>query len=247
MADPWERLPNETQKAYHAFSWYRDMGPGRTVARVRAEMQALKKAAPSDGGQAVEKPDYRNHRGVLEKWCCRHKWVERATAFDAETERQRAAAQIAAAAKEAEEDEHRRRQALRNHSALAQQGQIKVMEALQSLGPKDLDPADMLAFMRVCIALDRQALGLDALTPPDAKKGGDKPLSTPDGELRTISEKTPTRQLLDALLGRVRGRPAPPPQQVSDGNGDDAAGRVRTLAGPHDAGGDRGTARQTAG
>lgn len=61
MADPWERLPEETGLAYSAFRQYRDLGPTRTVEQL----------------QDVA-------RTSAERWSTRHHWVERAGAWDNE-------------------------------------------------------------------------------------------------------------------------------------------------------------------
>jgi hypothetical protein len=59
---PWDRQPGETSKAYEAFVTYRDMGPGRTTAKVA---QALGKSTT-----------------VIHKWSSLHHWVSRSAAWD---------------------------------------------------------------------------------------------------------------------------------------------------------------------
>lgn len=64
----WEQLPNETAKAYSAFSLYRDLPPygerARSIARVAQELGYADAQVP-------------------QKWSMKFNWVERSRAFDA--------------------------------------------------------------------------------------------------------------------------------------------------------------------
>lgn len=64
---PYNMQPGETSLAYQAFEVYRDMGPGRTLARVSAVL-----------GKS---------EAFLSRWSFRNGWVSRAEAFDAEAAR----------------------------------------------------------------------------------------------------------------------------------------------------------------
>ena len=64
---PWERQEGESAKAYESFSIYRDMGAGRSLAKVGQEVGKSKK--------------------MMEKWSKTHKWVERAEQWDLEQDR----------------------------------------------------------------------------------------------------------------------------------------------------------------
>lgn len=70
QACSWARLPNETSKAYEAFSIYRDLGPERTLPKAAA---ACNKSL-----------------AMMKKWSTTNKWVERAAAYDNEIDRQAA-------------------------------------------------------------------------------------------------------------------------------------------------------------
>lgn len=59
----WDRQPEESAKAYAAFTVYRDMGVGRSI---RATAKAIAKSAR-----------------LLKEWSARHQWVSRADAYDA--------------------------------------------------------------------------------------------------------------------------------------------------------------------
>lgn len=90
----WERLPDESSKAFHAFSLYRDMGPTRSLQKVALE---LPKSLP-----------------LIKRWCARHDWVSRVRAFEDRNEMiRREAREVAeredAAARAERENEHRER------------------------------------------------------------------------------------------------------------------------------------------
>lgn len=65
--EPWERQPGETPRAYEAFTKYRDLGPGRSIA----------KAARLEGKAKV----------TWERWSRVNNWVERVAAWDIEQDR----------------------------------------------------------------------------------------------------------------------------------------------------------------
>lgn len=63
----WDRRDSESAPAFEAFVAYRDMGVGRSVARVSKEH-----------GKSI---------ATVTKWCSRHDWVARAAAYDTEAAR----------------------------------------------------------------------------------------------------------------------------------------------------------------
>jgi len=65
VAETWDRLPNERQKAYRAFVMYRDMLADRSLDKVRQKL-----------GRS---PSYKR---VLEEWSAKHRWQERVKAYD---------------------------------------------------------------------------------------------------------------------------------------------------------------------
>lgn len=69
---PWERQPGETEPAWEAFVAFRDLGPGRTVSAVARELS--------------------KSRQLINGWCQRWRWRERAAEWDAEQTRQAAKA-----------------------------------------------------------------------------------------------------------------------------------------------------------
>ena len=62
--NPWDRMEDESPEIFRYFAMYRDMGPGRSIARIRANLP--------------EAPQMR----MLEKYSSRWGWVSRAHAFD---------------------------------------------------------------------------------------------------------------------------------------------------------------------
>lgn len=78
-AEPWERQPGETAKAFEAFALYRDMGATRSVRNVA---QVLHKSSTQIG-----------------RWSSAFNWPERATAWDAEQDRRAREKQVQEIAK----------------------------------------------------------------------------------------------------------------------------------------------------
>jgi hypothetical protein len=60
--ESWRRQPGETPRSYHYFTLYRDLGPERTIRQVRQQC-----------GKSMV---------FLERLSAKHRWVDRAGAFD---------------------------------------------------------------------------------------------------------------------------------------------------------------------
>lgn len=65
---PWERQKGESEKAYEAFSIYRDMGEKRTIVAV---VKRLEKS-----------------RSLIDRWKDRWEWTERVRAYDNDLEKE---------------------------------------------------------------------------------------------------------------------------------------------------------------
>src|SRR4051794_24411411 len=65
---PWEQRPGESGPAFRAFCRFRDMGPGRSAVR------AYGQSTGNEG--ATQKP------GRWSVWAKRHRWADRANAYD---------------------------------------------------------------------------------------------------------------------------------------------------------------------
>lgn len=70
--EPWERQPNETDKAWEAFLIFRDMGPSRTVVGVQRKL-----------GKAD---------GTIQRWSTGHNWRERVKPYDRHVDKMAVAA-----------------------------------------------------------------------------------------------------------------------------------------------------------
>src|SRR3954454_22758943 len=75
-SQPWEQLPGESGPAYRAFCAFRDMGPGRSAVKAYARSR----------GQGKGKEGAKQTPGRWNAWAKRHRWAERARAFDAHFE-----------------------------------------------------------------------------------------------------------------------------------------------------------------
>lgn len=64
---PWERRPDETDRAWEAWLVYRDMGPGRSVAEASRRLNISKT--------------------TINSWSTRHAWLERVKPFDRHMDR----------------------------------------------------------------------------------------------------------------------------------------------------------------
>ncbi|MFC1705778.1 hypothetical protein ACFL59_03025 [Planctomycetota bacterium] len=67
MGCAWERARGETAKAHQAFLVYRDMGPGRSLAKVAQELGKSK--------------------ALMDRWSARWRWVSRVAEWDAHQQR----------------------------------------------------------------------------------------------------------------------------------------------------------------
>jgi len=72
---PWERQPNESQKAYEALYLYLQMGENRSLHKVEAEL-------------------HKSHT-LIARWSSRWSWVQRAREYDEELRRQELSAKKA--------------------------------------------------------------------------------------------------------------------------------------------------------
>lgn len=130
---PWDRQPKEGDQAWIAFCAYRDMGPGRSIAKTAT---------------GLGKP-----KSLLEGWSSRHGWVRRAVAHDQHQEAT-AAADARAATRSA------RTAVLDQQSVAARALLAKGLQALQGVDPTMIEPKDIPRWIDTAIRLNRQAVGL---------------------------------------------------------------------------------------
>ncbi len=125
---PWDRLPDETPKAWFAFVTYRNLGPSRTnkeVARILYGHEC---------------------RRVIERWTGPYKWQERAAAYDE---------YLSAMAEQ--ETSNKIKEMAKRHAALATNFQAKVVERLQSLDASKLTHSDAIKYLEVATRIERTA------------------------------------------------------------------------------------------
>ena len=130
MAEIWERQKNESSKAYAAFCVYRDLGPERSLEKVR---------------QNLDKPRTRKWLG---DWSVKYNWVERAQAYDDYIER-----------KKREEKENAILEMAERHAKLAMAFQQRVAQRLQQIDPAELSPSDIAKWLDIATKLERLSRG----------------------------------------------------------------------------------------
>jgi hypothetical protein len=131
MAEIWERLPNESSKAYQAFCYYRDLGTGR----------GLDKALTSANRKLT------NH-AWWGKWMSKYNWVERARAYDDYLEQEKR-----------KEQEKAILEMVERHTKEAMALQQKALERLKSLDPNELSTRDVLNYLMEAMKLERLSRG----------------------------------------------------------------------------------------
>lgn len=118
----WERLEEETSRAYEAFSRYRDLGPLRSFEKLRKSYT-----------DATGKPLYASDRQFT-TWSSRFSWVERATAYDDHLERIKLLDEMEAIRKE--------RKATRDTHRAISKGMQKII--LGRIFPDEADPKKIM-------------------------------------------------------------------------------------------------------
>lgn len=141
VAQPWERLSGETEPAWQAFCTFRDVGPGRTLAGVAAELS--------------------KSRQLVARWAGRWRWRERAAAFDSAGVR--AAVEAKGGAQREAIEEHRR--AARHLRAMAEKMLTPPPDLPEGVRPEDWRPTPATAqaagqVLDKAIHHERLALGL---------------------------------------------------------------------------------------
>ena len=130
--EPWERRQDETSRAYEAFCAYRDMGPGRSIAKT---------------GQLLGK-----NQTTLEQWSSKYGWVKRVAAWDDEQDRiEREAAQ--------KEQAKAIRDMRVRHAKLAEAMLMKAARGLARIPDDEIKPADISRMVDVASKLERISRG----------------------------------------------------------------------------------------
>jgi hypothetical protein len=144
MAEPWDRLPGESAKAYAAFGLYRELGPRRSLD----EASRLYHAQPAPDGSRRPTDPKRRASGLIRRWAERWNWTGRALAWDHEVEQGKRQQQREAIQEMAE-----------RHAREARMLQTKAVERLRQLLPEELNPQDTLRYVVEAAKHERLARG----------------------------------------------------------------------------------------
>lgn len=98
---------------------------------------------------------------LMARWSSTHGWVERVAAYEADLQRAAHAKAVKDAQKMAE-----------RHISIALKLQTKALEALAKLEPEELDPKNLIAFVREATKLERENRA-DIVTKTDPDKDGE--------------------------------------------------------------------------
>jgi hypothetical protein len=130
MAEIWERQPHESSKAYAVFCVYRDLGPDRSLEKLR---------------QNLDKPRSKKWLG---DWSVKYNWVDRAAAYDDYIE-----------GKKREKKEKAILEMADRHVKLSKAFQQRLAQRLQQIDPSELSPSDMAKWLDVATKLERLSIG----------------------------------------------------------------------------------------
>jgi hypothetical protein len=147
----WEQLPEETPRAYAAFCQYRNLpAQSRSIdtAWRRSKAQELDASKPEDAAE-LQRVSAKRADKVWREWSGKFQWVARAMAWDQELDRQ-ARDQLVKTHK-AMLDKHRSLGA-----ALVQ----RAAERLVTLVGGDLKVHDIPTYLKIGVAIERQAFEL---------------------------------------------------------------------------------------
>ncbi len=129
--EPWERQPNESDKAFQAFAIYRDMGANGQKRSIRAVAQKLKKSTT-----------------IIGRWSSNLNWVERANAWDDELDRLTREELTKGIA------EMRKR-----HAKIAQAMLAKALKGLQRIPEDEMSSQDVAKIVDIASKLERLSRG----------------------------------------------------------------------------------------
>lgn len=131
-AAPWERLPDESGKAYHAFCYYLRDGHWRSLRKV---------ADVIDKGVSYEKQ--------LEKWSAKYNWFDRAQAFDTWVDTRQMRQYLA-----------EQQAAFERHIEHASQIEEKVFDELMSRDLKEMKLSELIRLYDIAGKIERDVWAL---------------------------------------------------------------------------------------
>lgn len=175
--DSWDQQPRESSRQYQRFLHYRDLGRLRSLTKVHKTLTEL-----------GDKLTY----GTLKAQSYLHRWNERAQAWDHHQDL-------------LDHDRHiqARREMVDRHQKVASAILAKSMQALRDIKPNELDPADIVRWVKLATDLERQVLGEPSQTISVTGPAGG-PIQTEDlSNLNPEERKIRLRELAIELAGRV--------------------------------------------
>ena len=175
---PFERQPEESAVAYHAFEHYRDMLYDRAIDRARDKHRTeCVKTAPG------------NTRAThWQEWSTRFNWVERVQAYDDHLANQRR-----------ERRERQLNEALDQADLLAQLGLSKVTARLQRTSYLEIPVASLPQFIKTLTDLRLKALGYTEQMAIEHTGPGGEAMEISLPELQRILSTAESRWALDTL------------------------------------------------
>jgi len=130
VAESWERLPGESSRAYSVFCEYMNLGPYRSLDKLK---QKLHKSIT---------------KSVLARWSVKYKWVERASAYDDYIEKLKRI-----------ENEKAIVEMCERQAKIAMEFLEKVEKRLETLDPADLTPSELIRWLDIAVKVERLARG----------------------------------------------------------------------------------------
>ena len=129
---PWERLPDEPSKAYHAFCLYLRDGYWRSLRKVADVL-----------GKGI------SYESQLEKWSAKFNWFDRAQAFDTYVDTMQMRQYLA-----------EQQAAFGRHIEHASQLEEKVFDELMSRDLKELKPSELIRLYDIAGKIERDTWAL---------------------------------------------------------------------------------------
>jgi hypothetical protein len=176
--DPWERQPHESVKQYARFTCYRDLGRLRTLTQTHKILAAT--------GDPLK-------YGTLRQTAYEFRWTTRAEPWDIfqdQADREQLIAE--------------RRDMIKRHRSVASALLTKAIQALQIIPVAEMEPADVVRYIKLATDIERIAIGEPqrtiAVTGPT---GG--PIQTEDLTNLTAEERRARLAEIAAELSRRAG------------------------------------------
>lgn len=169
----WDKREDESPPAFAAFQTYRDLGSERSI---------------SHAAKIVEKDI-----SLLERWSTKHKWVLRASAYDAWLDQEAQAKQL-----------KERTEMAKRHAKMAMMVQQKLVERLNEFNADSITPGEIPRWFDVAVKVERLSRGATTETI------GLENVNNEELDLSSLSDDELAE--LDTMLKKARsdGSPAKP-------------------------------------